>query len=37
MMRLVTFGRRLLGGLAECVIMTLFTACSAGVIWVIGS
>ncbi len=31
------FRRRLLGGLAECAVMTVFTACSAGTIWIIGS
>jgi len=31
------FGRRLLGGLVECAIMTIITAFSAGMVWVICS
>ena len=37
MMGAAKFCRRLLGGLLEWAIMTLFTACSAGMVWIIGA
>ena len=37
MMGMAKLGRRLLSGLVEWAIMTLFTACSAGMFWIIGS
>ncbi len=37
MMGVSKLGRRLLGGLLDCAIMTLFTAGSAGMVWIIGA
>ena len=37
MMGVTKFVHRLLGGLLEWAIMTLFTACSAGMVWIIGA
>lgn len=37
MMSCAKLGRRLLGGLMEWAVMTLFTAFSAGMIWIIGT
>lgn len=37
MMCCATLVRRLLGGLVEWAVMVLFTAFSAGMIWIIGT